>query len=355
MKGLKILLAGVLAAPMLTACVDDKSGSFPVGTCTREAYGVIYIGCTNDWRMTMLSGSDWCKPQTMEGKSNLIYTIPVEYAVNKTHEGRTASFHAEATDNSDVKWEFVTYQYATRGDGSYGDAPLVGTIDGSDGSQIEISYDNICRPTKLVMTKDGTTLRNMTFAWTDSTLTINNSLTGNITNAYQPADKLMSETDTVLYTNIGTDYQKNVYFNVEDHRRGEYSGQGLYFARQAGNFNYPDNDRQADSLRYYHRYADGSEFQEAVGVKYSDSDNRMQSVDVNQLLFGIRECSPYQLVGLFRRGRSTKIMSEATSALGGSYKVEAQLNSDKSVRQLTVTDKQGGKVTYTFSYVAAAN
>lgn len=358
MKKLKILLLGMLAVPAFVACTNDDTGSFQIGSYTREAYantpqGYIRLACTNDWSMDITNGATWLVPDISQGKGGYLYTIPVKYSVNNTHEARTASFHCQATNNSDVKWEFVMLQYATRGDGSYGDAPLVSSIVGSDGSSITLQYDNASRPTHLVMKHGETTLRDMTFAWTDSLLTINSSLTGAISTAYQPEKGLISNTDTVLYTNYSADYQKNFSFNVEDHRSGEYSGQGLYFAKQYDNFGFPDNSRLADSLKYYHKYADGHAFQESVGLKYSDYDNRMQSVDVNQLLFGISECSPYQLVGLFRRGRSTQIVSEAQSVLnGGTYRVSTQLNADKSVKELTVTDRQGSQVVYSFSYVA---
>ena len=358
MKELKILLFGLLIAPTFVACTNDDTGSFPIGTYTRDVYantpkGVISVACTNDWTMTITNGATWCTPDIKEGKGNFLYSIPVTYSTNTTHQMRTANFHCQANNNSDVKWDFTMLQYATRGDGSYGDAGLVSSIDGTDGSKISITYDDISRPTSIKMTLNETTLRDMSFVWSDSLLTINNSLKGTISRSYQP-ESLLSETDTVLYTNFSADYQKNFSFNVEDHRKGEYSGQGLYFAKQSENFSFPDNSRLADSLKYYHSYADGQKFQESLGIKYSDNDNRMQSVDVNQLLFGIKECSPYQLVGLFRRGRSTQIMSEAKSSIdGGVYYVSAQLNSDKSVHKLTVTDKQGNQVVYTFTYTSS--
>ena len=82
---------------------------------------------------------------------------------------------------------------------------------------------------------------------------------------------------------------------------------------------------------------------------YSQNSNRCQSVDVNQLLLGVEECNPYQLIALFRDARCSYIIAEAATA-NGKYVVETTLNADKSVNTMTVTDKDGGKVKYTFIY-----
>lgn len=61
-------------------------------------------------------------------------------------------------------------------------------------------------------------------------------------------------------------------------------------------------------------------------------------------------CDPLQLVALFRYCRSTSIVTRATST-GSVINVATELNGDKSVRRMVVTDGlKGTEVTYDFTY-----
>ena len=111
----------------------------------------------------------------------------------------------------------------------------------------------------------------------------------------------------------------------------------------------PSARHLADSLKYIRQWnGDDEKYKEELGLFYSQKDNRCQSVDVNQLLLGFAECQPMQLLSLFRYTRSTSILSEARSSKGN-VEVQTELNSDKSVRMMTV--KRGTQTTtYTFEY-----
>lgn len=359
---IRILAVSAVVVTALTSCLKNEGNSY-AGFSTIVSSGTAYANTTRgylqfmsygDWRMTVRSGSDWLRPDTLKGMGMAIYTIPVRYSVNTTGASRVASLYLEDIATTDANVSFQMGQYATRGDGSLGTAPLVKTITGDDDSKITIDYDEASRPTKLTMVKGDSTYRKMFFNWGDTLLTVSNNgraLTGKIGVAYQP-QQLTSGLDTVGYFMRGSLVGANdVAFNVEEHinNSSEYSAQALLFENQKSDMNNPDGDFKVDSLRYLHHYANGTQLKEFLRLSYGEQSNKYQSVDANQLLMGIEECNPYLLVGLFRQARSGKLVTEA-KASDGSYVVTATLNSDKSVNTLTVKDKKGDKRVYTFGY-----
>ena len=89
---------------------------------------------------------------------------------------------------------------------------------------------------------------------------------------------------------------------------------------------------------------------ERLKLEYSQQDNRYQTVDVNQLLLGMEDCEPLQLIAMFRYCRSTSIVKRATTA-NGTINVSTELNADRSVRRMVVSDsRRGTEVTYNFEY-----
>ena len=365
MKVLKVLLAVAAVLPMMSSCVSDGdyyAGFTNVDNNDRQPVyantplGYIAFASYGEWVMSQSSGKDWCTVQTMHGRGSAIYSIPVFYKLNTTGTARIANFRLrDAKEGDDAYVDFYLSQYATRGDGSLGNAALVSTITGDDGSSIEIAYDTLCRPVTLVMEKNGTELRKLSLSYerTDSTIRIKSGssvLVSKYNTGFIPAGRLCSGTDTVGYYNQVTMGPEDIAFNVEEHKRGgEYTAQALLLVGQ--NLTHPDVEHVADSLKYQHRYADGSKYTEMLKLAYSESSNRSQSVDVNQLLLGVEECNPYTLLSLFPDARNSKIISEARAA-DGKFTVEAELNADKSVSRLAVTGKQGTKVTYTFTYTS---
>jgi hypothetical protein len=113
----------------------------------------------------------------------------------------------------------------------------------------------------------------------------------------------------------------------------------------------PDSLHNADSLRYQHKLnrpeATTTDFLKLV---YSPKDNRCQSVDANQLLLGLDNCEPLQLISLFPYTRSTSIVQRAESAKGN-IDVTTELNADRSVSRMTVNDRRSNTETiYNFIY-----
>lgn len=352
---LKQMLVAASVAPMMMSCLSNEGNSY-AGFTSVEISSTAYANTTvgylsfmsyGDWTLTLRSGSDWLAPSLTQGNGMAIYSMPVTFAMNTTGEGRTAELYLEDT-SGDANMSFGMGQYATRGDGSYGYAPLVKSISGSDGSEIQIDYDSHCRPTKLIIKKGDTTYRDMAFTWGDSTLTVG-ELQASLGSGFQPGE-LTSETDTVgLFSQSFYPTGANQVFSFIERKNlsAEYAVQSILMLDQT--LTDPDGDRQIDSLRYLHHYSDGSEVREYMKLSYGDCDNRQQSVDANQLIFGVEECNPYLLVGLYRYARSTKMISTAATD-SGDFTMAATLNSDKSVSTLTVTDKSGQKTTYAFAY-----
>lgn len=356
MKTLKAILAAVAIAPMLTACLDDETtGSGFAGLSATVSYanstnGYISFASMGNWELRQTSGSSWCSPVLTSGQGNMMYGIPVTLTQNTTGSARSANFTLADIDDADVYVNFVLRQYATRGDGTLGNAALVKTVTGDDGSDIAVTYDELCRPQTLNMSKNGTTLRSLTIYYSseDTTMTVNDG--GSMRHGvygvdYQPTS-LTSETDTIGYVEQYS-FGNSFAFNIEERSRGGvYNAQSLLLVNQSLS---PDSEHKADSLKYQHRYSDGTTYTEKLGLSYSKMGNRSQSLDVNQLLLGIEECNPYALLSFYKYARNSWIISQAKSA-DGTYAVEATTNSDGSVATMTVTDKRGGKVTYQFGY-----
>lgn len=358
MKGLKILALAAAMAPLFTACIDDDDSNAGFSNLTggigyaNTTTGYVAFASLGNWQMTQSSGSDWCTPELMSGYGNSFYYIPVKYKLNETGSLRKADFRLADVSTSDVYMTFSLFQYATRGDGSLGNAPLVKSITGDDGSEIVLRYDNMQRPAGLEMTKNGSILHSLSITYAaDTTVNVNDgsasALRGKYDIGYQPVE-LISQTDTIVYvsqtraTSIG-----NGIIGLE-HRKssGERVTQALLLNDQPYG---PDDEHKADSLILVRKSADGITSTEKMKLKFSVNSNRCQSVDVNQLLTGVENCSPYALLSMFRMIRNSFIINEAVTATG-TYSVETVLNADKSVRKMSVTDKAGRKVTYTFEY-----
>ena len=92
------------------------------------------------------------------GQCHILY--PRSFEQNRTGAERSAAFKINDTRTDDAYINFSLYQYATRGDGSLGNASLVSSIVGETkdaggriigNSSIDITYDRVCRPLSLVI------------------------------------------------------------------------------------------------------------------------------------------------------------------------------------------------------------
>ncbi|MBO5186004.1 MAG: hypothetical protein J6B91_03005 [Prevotella sp.] len=360
MKSIKLFIMAAIL-PLLASCLDNdetNSGFSAVGGSSGYANttnGYIQFASLGNWYIVQDASTDWLKIDLMKGDGYSLYFIPTHFSQNTTGNMRMARIRIQDANESDAYTMFSIGQYATRGDGSLGNAPLVKTITCDDGAEFNITYDDKCRPNIFSMNRDGALVYDMSFDYNDSDTTLyvysgSNTLEGRFDVGYQP-DQLTSRNDSVTCRN--SVYANSIAIMVE--RRlagGEQYGVSQLFA--GGQRFGADDEHVADSLKYRHIYSDGRQtYGEDLKLYFGEENtkvsNRNQSVDVNQLLLGMEECNPYMLLSLFRNMRNSYVITKAAGK-DGDYTVATTLNPDKSVSTMTVTDKNGNKKTYTFGY-----
>ena len=365
MKRLSFIICCLsFSVALLTSCLETDD-TYNAGFVFRKPSQVVNTVYANNlvdsvvifsygnWAVSFTEGqSGWCTLGKMEGNGGTFYSFPVLFQQNTTGSSRKAQFKFYDADHPNDAYAPVLYwQYATRGDGALGSAADVKTITGSDGSRFEFSYDEQHRPASLRISKDGIGLHSMSLLFydSDSTLTVSidsKTLRAKYGNDYQPL-LLVGENDTVgYYAQYYDGYiqaSASYAFNIEHHSYGKPTKR--YAIKLGGQSLLPDSLHNADSLRI------GTDHVvESLKLNYSKIDNRCQSVDVNQLIFGTEDCDPYQLLGLFRYARNTSIVSEATGKNDDErITVSTTLNADGSVSTLTVT-RRGQQIVYTFEY-----
>lgn len=366
---------------LLTSCLNDKEpyqagfyfakpqyannaffANNRIDSITMLSYG--------NWDVTREASGSWLNIGLTSGRGNTIYNFPVTFEQNTTGHGRGTYITFKDTDHpGEASASIVYWQYATRGNGTLGSAPDVKAITGSDGSRFELTYDAQHRPLSLRITKnDGAesdaVLQNLTLTYNDwdSLLTVQDkskTLTSRYANDYLP-ECLIGSGDTIGYSSQhydnGMPVSANYAFRLE-HRT--VLGLNSYYAFLLGGQSLnPDSLHCADSLRIASLTGIGTHI-DKYKLTYSTADNRCQSVDVNQLVFGAEQCDPYQLLSLFRYARNSSIVS-SVEQFGERYEVAVNLNADKSVAKMTVirirkmvgadVPEDAYSVTYTFEY-----
>lgn len=364
------ILAVLAVAAQLTACLENED-PYTAGFQFMKPTNVrtyVYANTSTDslvmlsqgpWQITAdTPEARWCTIDQLTGKGYTIYALGVHFDQNTTGQPRLAQFTVTDTNHPDkahATWQYQ--QRATRGDGSFGSAALVKGIKSSDDWQVSISYDAKSRPVQLdVKSPDGTNeqyrMDYNEYSETLNVTTANGTMTGSMDNGYQ-AEQLIGAGDTIGYTpqyySNGMQMSISNAFNYVASRLKRTQA----FAYLIGGKDLdPDSQHTADSLVYLCRWKLEAKPQtmERYKLEYGAMDNRYQTVDVNQLLLGMDECEPLQLISMFRLCRSTSIVTRATSA-SGTIDVATELNADRSVRRMVVKDsRRGTEVTYDFEY-----
>ncbi|MCR4602180.1 MAG: hypothetical protein K5683_01430 [Prevotella sp.] len=366
-RQLRVLMAALAVLVMTASCMDDKEAYNAGFYFSKPAYVVNAVFANNltdsiafvsygNWRVaTDNLGGGWCTIPVTTGKGNTFYSFPVTFQQNTSGAGRSTQITFSDTDHpGEASSTLVYFQYATRGDGTLGSAPDVKNITGSDGSTFEFSYDVQHRPLSLLITRDAQVLHKLTLAYNDrdSIMTVTDrtkSMTSQYAKDYQPL-RLVGGGDTLgyyaQYYSNGMPASANNAFNIEHHT---INGNNTYYAfLLSGQSLMPDSLHNADSLRIATR--NGQDYQVAkYKLSYSNVDNRCQSVDANQLVFGTEQCDPYQLLSLFRYARHSSVLSSLVSDTQATISVTTTLNADRSISSLT-TQHNGETITYTFQY-----
>lgn len=363
MKHFKTIILAA-AALMATACSNKESYMAQIATSSPSSY--YFANNTGDtlaifssggsWKATAQDAGTWCTLNPMSGKGYMTYVADVKMEQNTTGTMRRAIFKIEDADHPGEAHRTVVFnQMAIRGDGSFGSAAMVSRIMGTDGTDIQIAYDDLHRPNTLKMEKGGTVIDDLTFDYDDrsNTLIVKkgvNELSGTYDVGYQPWTlSNASYSIGIVENELFNMYSNSSYaFNIDERKPDNAANIYYYLINKIQN--HPDSIHNADSLKYQKAEGGKSVLIEEMGLSYSSTDNRYQSVDANQLLLGIDHCNPFMLVGMFRYARNSQVISLAKCKNeADNISITTEVNADKSIKTLTVT-RHGAAIIYTFHY-----
>lgn len=413
MKIIKTIFAAMAAVALVASCEKQEPSSFYSIQVALPHTGNYPIGYkyANEYSdsLKFLSYSPWKIEQTegdegfvtingqTSGKGNMIVSYGVTLSENTTGKSRFATYQiVDSEDASRAKASLRYVQFATRQDGALGNAAEVKNISGSDGSNIDITYDNRHRPLSISMSA-GDMKREITFAYddyentvtatqskyefsyADTLFTYNNvKLNGSYEDCFLPnvnsyiyQPRLLmtlnsSETALVNTFNDTRNYIKQTMAYQAFSNNGiEYSfANGFMVKNSIGNkfaqaigvyYNGKskldvDSIYKADSIGVERIYSDHKHKSEMYKLSFSNISNRMTTVDANQLMEGVANCDPYLLLSFYKLARQSYVFAKAEGRKGARYTFDTKANADGSIKTLAVTDANGNKTTYTFSY-----
>lgn len=413
MKIIKTIFAAMAAVALVASCEEQEPSSFYSIQVALPHTGNYPIGYkyANEYSdsLKFLSYSPWKIEQTegdegfvtingqTSGKGNMIVSYGVTLSENTTDKSRFATYQiVDSEDASRAKASLRYVQFATRQDGALGNAAEVKNISGSDGSNIDITYDNRHRPLSISMSA-GDMKREITFAYddyentvtatqskyefsyADTLFTYNNvKLNGSYLDRflpnvnsyiYQPRMLMTLDSNEASLVNTFNDTRSNtkqaMAYQAFSNNGYEYSfANGFMVKNSIGNkfaqaigvyYNGKskldvDSIYKADSIGVERIYSDHKHKSEMYKLSFSNISNRMTTVDANQLMEGVANCDPYLLLSFYKLARQSYVFSKAEGKKGARYTFDTKTNADGSIKTLAVTDANGNKTTYTFSY-----
>lgn len=413
MKIIKTIFAAMAAVALVASCEKQEPSSFYSIQVALPHTGNYPIGYkyANEYSdsLKFLSYSPWKIEQTegdegfvtingqTSGKGNMIVSYGVTLSENTTGKSRFATYQiVDSEDASRAKASLRYVQFATRQDGALGNAAEVKNISGSDGSNIDITYDNRHRPLSISMSA-GDMKREITFAYddyentvtatqskyefsyADTLFTYNNvKLNGSYEDCflpnvnsyiYQPRLLMtLNSSETALvntfndtrnyikqtmayqaFSNNGIEYSFANGFMVKNSIGNKFAQAiGVYYNSKS-NLDV-DSIYKADSIGVERVYSDNKHKSEMYKLSFSNISNRMTTVDANQLMEGVANCDPYLLLSFYKLARQSYVFAKAEGRKGARYTFDTKANADGSIKTLAVTDANGNKTTYTFSY-----
>ncbi len=413
MKIIKTIFAAMAAVALVASCEEQEPSSFYSIQVALPHTGNYPIGYkyANEYSdsLKFLSYSPWKIEQTegdegfvtingqTSGKGNMIVSYGVTLSENTTGKSRFATYQiVDSEDASRAKATLRYVQFATRQDGALGNAAEVKNISGSDGSNIDITYDLRHRPLSISMSA-GDMKREITFAYDDNDNTVtatqskyefsyadtlftynNVKLNGSYEDCflpnvnsyiYQPRLLMtLNSSETALvntfndtrnyikqtmayqaFSNNGIEYSFANGFMVKNSIGNKFAQAiGVYYNSKS-NLDV-DSIYKADSIGVERVYSDNKHKSEMYKLSFSNISNRMTTVDANQLMEGVANCDPYLLLSFYKLARQSYVFAKAEGKKGARYTFDTKANADGSIKTLAVTDINGNKITYTFSY-----
>lgn len=413
MKIIKTIFAAMAAVALVASCEEQEPSSFYSIQVALPHTGNYPIGYkyANEYSdsLKFLSYSPWKIEQTegdegfvtingqTSGKGNMIVSYGVTLSENTTGKSRFATYQiVDSEDASRAKAALRYVQFATRQDGALGNAAEVKNISGSDGSNIDITYDLRHRPLSISMSA-GDMKREITFAYDDNDNTVtatqskyefsyadtlftynNVKLNGSYMDRflpnvnsyiYQPRMLMTLDSNEASLVNTFNDTRSNakqaMAYQAFSNNGIEYSfANGFMVKNSIGNkfaqaigvyYNGKskldvDSIYKADSIGVERIYSDHKHKSEMYKLSFSNISNRMTNVDANQLMEGVANCDPYLLLSFYKLARQSYVFAKAEGRKGARYTFDTKANADGSIKTLAVTDINGNKTTYTFSY-----
>lgn len=413
MKIIKTIFAAMAAVALVASCEEQEPSSFYSIQVALPHTGNYPIGYkyANEYSdsLKFLSYSPWKIEQTegdegfvtingqTSGKGNMIVSYGVTLSENTTGKSRFATYQiVDSEDASRAKASLRYVQFATRQDGALGNAAEVKNISGSDGSNIDITYDLRHRPLSISMSA-GDMKREITFAYDDNDNTVtatqskyefsyadtlftynNVKLNGSYLDRflpnvnsyiYQPRMLMTLDSNEASLVNTFNDTRSNtkqaMAYQAFSNNGYEYSfANGFMVKNSIGNkfaqaigvyYNGKskldvDSIYKADSIGVERIYSDHKHKSEMYKLSFSNISNRMTTVDANQLMEGVAYCDPYLLLSFYKLARQSYVFAKAEGKKGARYTFDTKANADGSIKTLAVTDINGNKITYTFSY-----
>lgn len=413
MKIIKTIFAAMAAVALVASCEEQgpssfysiqvalpHTGNYPIGYKYANEYSdSLKFLSYSPWKIEQTEGDEGfvtINGQT-SGKGNMIVSYGVTLSENTTGKSRFATYQiVDSEDASRAKASLRYVQFATRQDGAMGNAAEVKNISGSDGSNIDITYDNRHRPLSISMSA-GDMKREITFAYddyentvtatqskyefsyADTLFTYNNvKLNGSYEDCflpnvnsyiYQPRLLMtLNSSETALvntfndtrnyikqtmayqaFSNNGIEYSFANGFMVKNSIGNKFAQAiGVYYNSKS-NLDV-DSIYKADSIGVERVYSDNKHKSEMYKLSFSNISNRMTTVDANQLMEGVANCDPYLLLSFYKLARQSYVFAKAEGRKGARYNFDSKANADGSIKTLAVTDINGNKTTYTFSY-----
>lgn len=365
-KGAKMALAATTMTVAMTSCLGDGDTSYAyvqqstICYANSKAFNVAFQISSN-WQLSKGSDADWITldPLYSYGTGPSMGSIPVLVSPNATGKVRGGTINITGADGKSNLAQ--VWQYATKGDGSLYNARNVKSIEGSDGSKIELEYDfGTCVPVYCKITKNNTVLENIRVAYlpeySDTSRTMR-MLVNDIPVAtkvdygYQPYNSIVSDDK-----NESVDCTiNNSYSQITVKRNDGKDNANIQTFNTSGWIT--SGWLHADTISSFTRMIigykkEGKNVEESLDIKHTERiSNQHQSVDVNQLMFGVERMNPFIFLGFYRYARCPFVIENAESTdKKCTYAVSCTLNADKSINTLKVGREDGSSITYTFEY-----
>ena len=413
MKIIKTIFAAMAAVALVASCEKQEpssfysiqvilpsTGNYPIGyKYANESSDSLKFVSYSPWKIEQTAGDEGFVTINgkTSGKQNVLVSYGVNFSENTTGKSRFATYQiVDSEDASRAKASLRYVQFATRQDGALGNAAEVKNISGSDGSNIDITYDLRHRPLSISMSA-GDMKREITFAYddyentvtatqskyefsyADTLFTYNNvKLNGSYEDCflpnvnsyiYQPRMLMTLDSNEASLVNTFNDTRSNtkqaMAYQAFSNNGIEYSfANGFMVKNSIGNkfaqaigvyYNSKsnldvDSIYKADSIGVERVYSDNKHKSEMYKLSFSNISNRMTTVDANQLMEGVANCDPYLLLSFYKLARQSYVFAKAEGRKGARYTFDTKANADGSIKTLAVTDANGNKTTYTFSY-----